>query len=85
MCVCGQSAVCVCVHKSNGISILMCLIIIITRPIILPNNSNPLVAELAVTFHKAVKHFEVTVLVCVRDRDRAGPWVCPEPLLTANR
>lgn len=52
----GCTGACVCMHICNGISIMVYLINIITRPINLPNGSDPLIAGVETSIFEAIKH-----------------------------
>lgn len=50
---------CACIHVSNGISFMACLINIINRPINLPNDSDPFIAVMETSMFEAIKHILV--------------------------
>ena len=56
VCVHGCTGPCVYTHICNGISIMVYLINIITRPINLPNGSDPLIAGVETSIFEAIKH-----------------------------
>lgn len=55
ICVHGCTGACVCMRICNGISITVYLINIITRPINLPNGSDPLIAGVETSIFEAIK------------------------------
>lgn len=52
----GCTGACMSMHICNGISIVAYLIKIITRPINLPNGSDPFIAGVETSIFEAIKH-----------------------------